>query len=60
MSKIFILQSGSISWKVYFDLITISGLFVVYDDMLYPKNLIKVKNFNEGTNANSFLKFKFK
>ncbi|MGK6342219.1 WbqC family protein [Chryseobacterium sp. DT-3] len=59
MSKILILQSNSIAWKEYFDLITISGLFVVYDDMQYTKNFVEVRNFSKETNANNFLKSKF-
>jgi len=38
MSKVAILQSNYIPWKGYFDLISKSDFFVIYDEVQYTKN----------------------
>ncbi len=50
MKKIFISQSNYIPWKGYFDSISKTDIFIIYDDMQYTKrdwrnrNLIKTPN----------------
>jgi hypothetical protein len=55
MTKVAICQSNYIPWKGYFDIIALSDIFVIYDEVQYTKNDWRNRNIIKTHNGNQWL-----